>query len=136
VQRSTRIDPGQYWSRRLADVSDPGGSIEYVIRADRAFDVYFFTGDEDYGAYRAAIRGEYWGRTPTGHDRLSTTAVPTDERGQYAAATEDGARQSLGAEGPYRIVVDHTDYDVGPKPADHGRPLSATVDLTLGRNRF
>jgi hypothetical protein len=32
--------------------------------------------------------------------------------------------------------VDHTDYDVGPKPADPGRPLSATVDLTLVRNRF
>jgi hypothetical protein len=136
IQRSVRIEPGQYWSQELPDVSEPGGSIEYGVSAERAFDLYLFTSGDAYATYRARLRGETVDGTPTGHDRLSTTAVPADDGETYRATTDDEAREPLGAEGPYYFVVDHTDYAVGQMPGHPGDQLRATIDLTLVRNRF
>lgn len=136
IQRRVTVEPGRYWSRELPDVSDPGGSIEYVLGGDRAFDLLFFTSGEDFTAYREALRGEEPDRTPTGHDEFSETAVPVGDGDGYEATTKNGARESLDAEGPYYVVVDHTDYGVGARPGDPGSALSVTVDLTLVKNRI
>jgi len=135
IQRSVSVDPGRYWSQQLPDVSDPGGSIEYVVRGDSAFDLLFFTDGTEFTAYREALRQENPDRRPTGHDEFSTTAVPMDDGDRYEAATENGARVSLDAEGPYHVVVDHTDYGVGARPGNPGSALSVTIDLTLVKNR-
>lgn len=136
IQRSVTVEPGQYWSQELPDVSGSGGSIEYVVSGDRGFDLLFFTSGDDYAAYRQTLRGEETDRAPTGHDAFSETAVPVEDGEGYRARTENGARESLDAEGPYYVVVDHTDYGVGARPGDPGSALSVTIDLTLVENRI
>lgn len=136
IQRSARIRPGEYWSAELPDISDTGGSISYIARAERPFDVYFFTLGGNFTSYREVVEGESSGPPPTGHEEFSKTATPTDGGETFEAATEDGgSRQTLTEDGPYYFVLDHTAYGVGARPGDPGEELTVSLEVTLIRSR-
>jgi len=139
VTESISVDPGDGWVKEVPDVSDGGGgAVSYRIRSrQRAFDVYFDGGEEQFAHYDAFVSGGDPEETPRGHASFSKAAVPkSDAEGVYQAATnDDGARESLDATGPYYFVVDHSNYRMENRVDEYGDPLSAFVDLKVVEQR-
>ncbi len=47
MQQDVRINPHEAWIKEeIPDVSDPGGELQYIVKADIPFNVYFFTDRE------------------------------------------------------------------------------------------
>jgi len=130
VQRDVSVTPGQGWVTEIPDVSGSGGAVQYKARASQPFEVYLFTSEEDYMFYDTYVDGGDPARTPGGHDEVSATAEQVSERSYEAATPNDGARESVDAEGPYFFVVDHSNYG-DATPADEPSPLSVFLDLTV-----
>lgn len=138
VTESIRVDPGDGWTRKIPDVSDPGGAISYTVRSKQsAFDVYLFVGEAEYTHYQEFIRDREPAETPPGNSQLSKAAVPQSGSEElYEASTQDeGARESLEFTGPYYFVVDHSNYRMENRVDEYGDPLSAFVDLEVVQQR-
>ena len=137
VQREVFVDPGTAWiEAEIPDVSDAGGAIQYLVRGDRPFDLYFFTDAADFADYEAYVTGGDPPSTPPGNPAYSMTALPTDGGEIYEAATTDGgARQKLTASGPYYFAVDHSSYRMETRVERFDDALTAFVDLTVIRER-
>jgi hypothetical protein len=138
VTESIRVQPGDGWVEEIPDVSDPGGAVSYTVRSDqRAFDVYFFIGRDQYVHYDDFVSGERPADTPKGHPSFSKSAVPRDgSDGVYGAeTTDDGAREPVDVTGPYYFVVDHSNYRMENRAEPTDDPLRAFVDLEVVKQR-
>ncbi|MDS0259892.1 hypothetical protein NDI56_10855 [Haloarcula sp. S1CR25-12] len=137
VKRDVTVDPGTAWMETgIPDLSESGGAIEYIVRAETPFDVYFFSDEADFRKYDAYIKGDDPDETPPGNDEFSQAAVPKEGSGMYEAATDDGGgRQSVGASGPYYFAVDHSNYRMENRVEAFDDPLTAFVDLEVVRKR-
>ncbi|WP_254272472.1 hypothetical protein [Haloarcula marina] len=137
VQQDVTVQPGEarIWEE-IPDLSDTGGAIEYIVRSETAFDVYFFADESAFAQYDAYIKGRDPDETPPGHAKFSQTALPTDDGDLYEAATTDGGnRESVDATGPYYFAVDHSNYRMETRVEEFDDPLTAFVDLKVIRNR-
>jgi hypothetical protein len=129
--RSVRIDAGRGWIFEITDV-EGDGAVSYTVRADRRFDVYYFTSDRTCDRYRSFLGGSDPPETPTGHDDLGRAAVYDERREEFeAAAPADGGRRSVSVDGSHYFVVDHSNYGMGVPVEEHADPLDAFVDLTV-----
>jgi hypothetical protein len=137
VQQDVRVDPGEAWTEtEIPDLSESGGAIEYIVRSETPFDVYFFADSEAFERYDAFIKGEEPEETPPGHPELSQTAVPKEGSDLYEATSADGGnRQSIDAPGPYYFAVDHSNYRMETRVDEFDDPLTAFVDLKVIRKR-
>lgn len=137
VTRDVHVEPGRAWiEREIPDVSEPGGAIQYIVRSEQPFDVYFFTDETAFERYDAYIKGSDPAETPPGDPEYSGTALPQDDGDLYEASTDDGgARQPLDAAGPYYFAVDHSNYRMETRVEEYGEELTAFVDLTVIRKR-
>ncbi|MFC6864070.1 hypothetical protein ACFQGE_11450 [Halomicroarcula sp. GCM10025817] len=138
VQQDVHVDPGRAWMETgIPDVSDPGGALRYIVRAQQPFDVYFFTDEAAFEQYKAYIQGREPTETPPANPEYSQTALPKDGGDLYEASTDDGgAREPLEATGPYYFVVDHSNYRMETRVDEFGEALTAFVDLTIIRDRL
>lgn len=139
IQKSVKIESGSGFVEEIPDLSDSGGALSYRVRSgDRRFDIYFFTGEDQYEHYEAYIRDEGPDETPAGHDEFSKAAVPKpDTDSMYeATTTDDGARESIDVAGPYYFVVDHSSYRMENRVDEYGEPLGAFVDLEVVKHKF
>lgn len=136
VQQDVTVDPGKAWMEtEIPDLSESGGAIEYIVRSETAFDVYFFANQSDFEQYDRFIRGHEPDRTPQGNPDFSQTAVQNEE-GLYEATTEGGGnRESVETAGPYYFAVDHSNYRMETRVEEFDDPLTAFVDLKVIRNR-
>lgn len=137
VQKDVTVDPGDAWLEKdIPDVSDSGGAIEYIVRSETPFDVYFFTSQEDFEQYDTYIKGHEPDSTPPGNSKFSQTAIPKEGSELYEATTTDGGnRQSIDASGPYYFAVDHSSYRMETRVEKFDDPLTAFVDLKVIRKR-
>lgn len=137
VQRSVSVQPGQGWIEEIPDVSDPGGAIRYRAKADRPFDVYFFTTEESFMFYDTYTDGNEPALTPKGNDDVSTNAEKVAEDTYAAETQKGGARQPIDDAGPYYFVVDHSGYrGEHPPRTEQPSPLDVFVDLTVTRRKL
>lgn len=130
-KRSVMIEAGKGWSFEITGV-DGKGAVSYSVRANRQFDVYYFTSPEAYDRYQAFLSGEEPSKTPRGHSEFSRAAVQAEEGDHFEATVpEDGGRKSVTIENTHYFVVDHSSYGMGV-PVEKGTdPLDAVVDLTV-----
>lgn len=138
VKKKVTVQPNSGWVKEIPDVSDPGGSISYIARADRPFDVYFFVGREQFERYQGFIEGRDVQDHAAGNQQLGGTAVEVNDD-LYEAATKDrGAKMSLDEEGPYFYVLDNSDYPAagGAFLHDPPEPRDIQLDLTVTKQRF
>ena len=137
VQQDINVKPGDAWTEtEIPDLSESGGAIEYIVRSETPFDVYFFAGESDFEQYDAYIKGHEPDRTPPGDAELSQTALPNEDSSLYEATTDNGgARQSIDAAGPYYFAVDHSNYRMETRVEEFDDPLTAFVDLKIIRKR-
>ena len=137
VQRDVTVDPGEAWMETdIPDLSDSGGAIEYIVRSETPFDVYFFADESDFEQYDTFVRGHEPDRTPPGNPTFSQTAVPAEGSELYEAMTADGGnRESVETAGPYYFAVDHSNYRMETRVDEFDDPLTAFVDLKVIRNR-
>jgi len=137
VQKDVTVNPGDAWiETEIPDLSESGGAIEYIVRAETPFDVYFFDDEDDFAQYDAYIKGHEPDQTPAGQAKFSQTALPKDDSSLYEATTTDGgARQSVDAAGPYYFAVDHSNYRMETRVEEFDDPLTAFVDLKVIRKR-
>jgi len=134
VQRSISVSPGQGWIERVPDTS--GGAVQYKARANRPFDVYFFTSEEAFMFYDTYTDGGDPARTPKGHEKIGTRAEQVTDTTYEAATPNGGARKKIGTDGPYFFVVDHSDYRGDATPGDNPSSLSVFLDLTVTERNF
>jgi len=98
-----------------------GGAIEYIVRSETPFDVYFFADEANFAQYDAYIKGRDPERTPSGLAGFSQTAVPAANSDQYEATSEGGGnRQSVDVEGSYFFAVDHSNYRMETRVDEYG----------------
>jgi len=137
VQQDVTVDPGTAWmEKEIPDLSDSGGAIEYIVRAEQAFDVYFFSDESAFEQYNAYIQGDDPEATPPGNNDFSQAAIQREGDGIYEATTDDGGnRQSVESSGPYYFAVDHSSYRMENRVEKFDEPLQAFVDLKVIRNR-
>jgi hypothetical protein len=136
VQRSVTIEPGRGWVKKnIPDISDSGGGIEYIVRADNPFDVYFFAGEDSFEHYNTYISGNEPEETPPGNRDISQTSTPTDSGLYEATSSGNGNRQSIDVEGPYYFAVDHSSYRMETRVEEFDDPLNPVIDLKIIRNR-
>ena len=137
IQRDVTVDPGRAWMQReIPDLSDTGGAIEYIVRSETPFDVYFFADESTFAKYDAYIKGREPDATPPGHTEFSQTALPDENSGLYEATTDgNGNRQSVEIAGPYYFAVDHSNYRMETRVDEFDDPLTAFVDLKVIRKR-
>jgi len=137
VQQDVTVEPGTAWMERgIPDLSESGGAIEYIVRAERSFDVYFFSDRADFEQYDAYINGDEPDETPPGNREFSQAAVPEADTAMYAAMTDGGGnRQSIDRSGPYYFAVDHSSYRMENRVEEFDDPLRVFVDLKVIRNR-
>ncbi|WP_328762925.1 hypothetical protein [Haloarcula salinisoli] len=137
VQQDVTVDPGNAWmEREIPDLSDTGGAIEYIVRAEQAFDVYFFSDESAFEQYNAYIQGDDPAATPPGNNEFSQAAVQREGDGMYEATTDnDGNRQSVESAGPYYFAVDHSSYRMENRVEKFDESLQAFVDLKVIRKR-
>ena len=137
VQRDVTVEPGNAWMEtEIPDLSESGGAIEYIVRAEQAFDVYFFANESDFQQYNAYISGDDPEATPPGHSAFSQAAVPAEGKELYEATTDNGGnRQSVDTAGPYYFAVDHSSYRMENRVEEFDEPLQAFVDLKAIRKR-
>lgn len=138
VQQDVRVEPHGAWTEEaIPDVSDPGGELQYIVKADIPFNVYFFTDRERFEQYNTYIEGREPGETPPGNPEFSQTAVQSEGSDIYEASTDDGgARESLDESGPYFFAVDHSNYRMETRVEDYDDPLTAFVDLTVIKHKL
>jgi hypothetical protein len=136
VQRQVSVMPSSGWIKKIPDVSEHGGAIQYTVRAKKPFDVYFFVGEQQYLAYDDYTDGTEPPETPFGDASIGTSAEEQSKDEYVAATKNDGAREPIDETGPYYFVVDHSDYLGRTPPAEHGGELRAFVDLTVTEKRF
>ncbi|MFB6084843.1 MAG: hypothetical protein ABEJ94_11440 [Halorientalis sp.] len=138
VQRTVSVEPGSGWIKEIPDVSDNGGTISYISRAQAPFDVYFFTSQRQMRQYDAYVGGDAPRNHPAGDRAIGGTATVTDAGNYAATTTENGGRQPIDETGPYYFVLDHSDYPAagGARPREIARPRSIYLDLTVTRKRF
>lgn len=130
VQKSIRVGTHSGWSYEITDV-EGNGAVSYRARADRRFDVYYFTSQDEYRQYQQFLAGDEPAESPSGHDELSRGAVHDESRDVYEAAVpEDGGRKGLSIESTHYVVVDHSNYGMGVPVEEHDDPLTVFVDLT------
>lgn len=136
VQQDVTVDPGEAWTEEgIPDLSDSGGAIEYIVRSETPFDVYFFADEAAFEQYDTFIRGHEPDRTPAGNSNFSQTAVQNDS-GLYEATSDGGGtRQSVETEGPYYFAVDHSNYRMETRVEEFDDALTAFVDLKVIRQR-
>jgi hypothetical protein len=137
VRKDVIVEPGTAWMEtEIPDLSESGGAIEYIVRADTPFDVYFFSDRGDFEKYDAYIKGDDPEETPPGNKHFSKAAVPKEGSDMYEATTDDaGGRQSVEASGPYYFAVDHSSYRMENRVETFDDPLTAFVDLEVIRKR-
>lgn len=137
IQQDVTVDPGTAWMEtEIPDLSDSGGAIEYIVRAERPFDIYFFTNESDFEQYNAYLKGDDPEETPPGNGDFSQAAVPADGSDIYEATTDDGGnRQPVKSAGPYYFAVDHSNYRMENRVEEFDDPLQAFVDLKVIRKR-
>lgn len=137
IQQDVHIDPqGAWMETEIPDVSDPGGAIQYIVRAEQPFDVYFFTDESAFRQYDAYIKGREPDETPPGNPDFSQAALPGEDDELYeASTTDDGAREPLEATGPYFFAVDHSSYRMENRVEKYDEALTAFVDLTVIEKR-
>lgn len=138
IQREIVVRPHTGWIKEVPDVSDPGGAISYVSRADEAYDVYFFTSETQVQQYRAFTDGEEPSRMPPGNREIGGTATPVGSDMYKATSEDDGGRQSIDAQGPYYFVLDNSNYPTagGAYLQDEPSPRTIFLDLTVSQKRF
>jgi len=138
VQRDVSVRPYSGWAEEIPDVSDSGGSISYIAKSEKPFDVYFFVGEQPYGSYKRYVDNETHSASERGDSAIGQTAI-RNESGTYVASTEDeGARQPIEGTGPYYFVLDHSNYPVsgGAMVEDPPAERSITLDLTVTKDRM
>jgi len=137
VQRNVTVKPGNAWMEtEIPDLSDSGGAIEYIVKAEKPFDVYFFTNESDFEQYDAYIKGGDPEETPPGNSDFSQAAVPKEGSDIYEATTDNGGnRQSIENSGPYYFAVDYSSYRMENRVEKFDEPLSVFVDLKVIRKR-
>ncbi|WP_324665206.1 hypothetical protein [Haloarcula sediminis] len=137
VQQDVTVKPGNAWMEtEIPDLSESGGAIEYIVRAEQAFDVYFFSNEDDFEQYNAYIKGDDPEETPPGNSEFSQAAVPAEGKDLYEATTDGGGnRQSVESAGPYYFAVDHSSYRMENRVEEFDDPLKAFVDLKAIRKR-
>jgi len=137
VQQDVNIDPGNAWiETEIPDLSESGGAIEYIVRAETPFDIYFFNNQADFKKYKAYLNGDEPGETPQGNSSFSKAAVPAEGKDLYEATTDNGGnRQSVESAGPYYFAVDHSNYRMENRVEKFDDPLRAFVDLKVIRKR-
>ncbi|MBX0348870.1 MULTISPECIES: hypothetical protein [Haloarcula] len=137
IQQDVTVDPGSAWLEEdIPDLSDSGGSIEYIVRSKTPFDVYFFADEAAFTEYDTYIKGREPDSTPPGHPKFSQTALPKDGSDLYEASTTDGGnRESVDTAGPYYFAVDHSNYRMETRVEEFDDPLTAFVDLKVVRKR-
>ncbi|MFC6974593.1 hypothetical protein ACFQL1_07720 [Halomicroarcula sp. GCM10025709] len=135
IQQDISVDPKDAWTKQLPDVSDTGGAIEYTVRADRPFDIYFFADEEQFEMYDSYIKGRDPPETPRGDRSFSQTALPRQDGEVYEASTEDRAREPLDVDGPSFFAVDHSNYRMETRVEEFGEELTAFVDLQVIKQR-
>lgn len=137
VQQDVTVEPGDAWTEtEIPDLSETGGAIEYIVRAEQPFDVYFFSDETDFQQYDAYIEGDDPETTPPGNSEFSQAAVQREGDDMYEATTDnDGNRQSVESAGPYYFAVDHSSYRMENRVDEFDDPLQAFVDLKVIRNR-
>jgi len=137
VQQDVSVEPGNAWMEtEIPDLAESGGAIEYIVRAERAFDVYFFSDQAAFEQYDAYIKGDDPEETPPGNSEFSQAAVPAEDKDLYEATTDNGGnRQSVESAGPYYFAVDHSNYRMENRVEEFDDPLQAFVDLKVIRNR-
>ena len=138
VQQDIKIKPHEAWVKEeIPDVSDPGGEMRYIVKADIPFNVYVFTDRENFEQYDAFIKGREPDATPPGNPEFSQTAVQPEGSDIYEASTDDGgAREPLDEPGPYFFAVDHSNYRMETRVDDYDDPLTAFVDLTVIKSKL
>lgn len=138
VQEDVIVETQDAWVEKdIPDVSDSGGKIQYIVKADIPFNVYFFTDRENFEKYNTYINGQEPDEMPPGNPEFSQTAVQPEGSDIYAASTTDnGARESLSEPGPYFFAVDHSNYRMETRVEEFGDPLTAFVDLTVIRDKL
>lgn len=136
VQQDVIVEPQDAWTTELPDVSESGGELEYRVRSETPFDVYFFVDESNFEQYDAYLKGEEPESTPAGEPTFSQTAIPREGSEIYEASTDDGgAREPVEAEGPYYFAVDHTSYRMETRVGEFDDRLTAFVDLKLVEGR-
>ncbi|WP_262179944.1 hypothetical protein [Haloarcula laminariae] len=137
VQQDVTVEPGNAWMEtEIPDLSESGGAIEYIVRAEQAFDVYFFSDESDFEQYNAYIKGDDPDSTPPGNSDFSQAAVPAEGSDLYEATTDNGGnRQSVESTGPYYFAVDHSSYRMENRVEEFDDSLQAFVDLKVIRKR-
>jgi len=137
VQRDVTVEPGTAWMEtEIPDLSESGGAIEYIVKAETPFDIYFFSNESDFERYDAYIKGDDPDKTPPGNSEFSRAAVPVEGSDIYEATTDNGGnRQSVESAGPYYFAVDHSNYRMENRVEKFDDPLQAFVDLKVIRKR-
>ncbi|WP_241692939.1 hypothetical protein [Haloarcula limicola] len=137
IQRDVTVDPQNAWIEKdIPDLSDSGGAIEYIVRSETPFDVYFFADGDGFSQYDSYIKGHEPDSTPSGHPAFSQTALPKEGADLYEASTADGGnREPVEMAGPYHFAVDHSNYRMETRVEEYDDPLTAFVDLKVIRSR-
>jgi len=131
IQRQFRIEPGQGRAKKLPAV-DGSAAISYTARAEKRFDLIYFTDPSNYDQYRAYLRGDDPETTPMGDQQFTKSAVPRDGADGYEVEVPtEGKRKSLNADGSHHLVLDYSDYGRGVPVANPNEPLEVFLDLTL-----
>lgn len=136
TQETVRVPPGRGETIQISDV-DGDGAISYSVRAGQRFDVFYFTGPDQYEYYRRYMNGQQVNQPPAGHGDLTRGAVHDEESDQYVVKIpEDGGRQSISVDETHYFVVDHSNYGMGVPVEDQAEPLQAHVSLTVIDKQF
>lgn len=131
IQRELQVEPGVGWTRELPAV-DGSAVIRFTARAEKRFDVFYFVDPAAFAKYEAYLQSDDPDRMPTGHDRLTKTAVPRDGTDGYEVVVPtDGKHAAIGADGSHHIALDYSDYGTGMPVADPNEPLRVFLDLSL-----
>lgn len=130
VQTSVTVGANRGWTYEITDI-EGDGAVSYTVRADRRFDVYYFTDPENYRTYEQFLAGEDPAAMPSGHNELSKGAVHNEARDAYEVTVpEDGGRKGVSVDSTHYFVVDYSNYGMGVPVEEHADPLSVFVDLT------
>lgn len=125
------IDAQKGWWEELPDV-EGNGALSFSIRANKRFDVYYFTTEEAFNSYKAYVYNDDSSAMPRGHEDISQAAVPKEGTDEYEVKVPSGdGRKSIDTKGSHYLVVDHSNYGDGIQVDEYGDPLEAFVDLKV-----
>lgn len=135
-QESVLVPAGRGETTEISEV-DGKGAITYGVTADRRFDVYYFTGRDQYEYYLRYINGQQVEDPPAGHRKLTETAIYDEETEQYEVRVPaDGGRQSITVDDTHYLVVDHSSYGRGIPVDEYDDPLQAFISLKVIDKQF